>query len=614
MSIILPILTEYNDKGVKGAQASLGSLAKSYALTGAAAASIGTVLKKTINSASDLSETINKSNVIFGASANSIREFANTASTTFGQSKQQALEAASTFAMFGKSAGLAGEDLVTFSTDFVTLASDLASFNNTSPQDAIEAIGAALRGEAEPIRRYNVLLSDAVLKNRALEMKIYDGNGALTSQQKIMATQAEIFDQANDAIGDYERTSDGFANTTKSLTAQMEDLSAAIGGQLLPVAEDLAVITSGIASTTKTADGNTSGFGKTIGALAVEIVPGIKGLRDFAIFADFFSDKIKEAGQATLDSAADFRKFDQQMTAKYNKTVKDSTRLTDSLTSSQKKGQTAAEKLREKNKKLSDTLKTQLGDALEAAKDKVESLKDEASGLAASIRDQVTGFVSLSDAVSTAQSSEDKYNEALKDRADAYARLNALEAERKRRGFGANDQVTYDAQEYAQALLDVASAETAVSTAQANKVNYVQQFAADIAQAKAFAANLKHLVANGLQPAGLQQLLSLGPKAGLEVSNYLIAVPNGAAVGQLNADLNDLGSVGQGIGDIVGGNVFGGLIAGAQGEVNALGNARVGTVNNNVTIQVSGTDPQAVVDALKKWMKVNGSIPIRVKG
>lgn len=614
MSIILPILTEYNDKGVKSAQTSLAGLSKSYFSTAAAATTIAAVLKKTINSASDLSETINKSNVIFGASANSIREFANTASTTFGQSKQQALEAASTFAMFGKSAGLAGEDLVTFSTDFVTLASDLASFNNTSPQDAIDAIGAALRGEAEPIRRYNVLLSDAVLKNRALKLGIYDGNGALTSQQKIMATQAEIFDQANDAIGDYERTSDGFANTTKSLTAQMEDLSAAIGGQLLPVAEDLAVITSGIASTTKTADGNTSGFGKTIGAIAVEIVPGIKGLRDFALIADFFSDKIKEAGQATLDSAADFRKFDQQMTAKYNKTVKDSTRLTDSLSGSQKKGQTAAEKLREKNKKLSDTLKTQLGDALEAAKDKVESLKDEASGLAASIRDQVTGFVSLSDAVSTAQSSEDKYNEALKDRADAYARLNALEAERKRRGFGANDQVTYDAEEYAQALLDVASAEGAVSAAQSARVDYSAKFAADIAAASQFAGKLKTLAERGLGQAGIQQLLNLGPVAGNQVATDLINGTGPMTIDTLRSSLAGLAFAGQSLGDVTATGVFGTAIAGAQADVTALGQASVATVNNNVTIQVQGADPQAVVDALKKWMKTNGSIPIRVKG
>jgi hypothetical protein len=292
----------------------------------------------------------------------------------------------------------------------------------------------------------------------------------------------------------------------------------------------------------------------------------------------------------------------------------DASTVTDKVTNSKTKAKTAAEKLREKNKKLADTLKTQLGDALEAAKDKVESLKDEASGLAASIRDQVTGFVSLSDAVSTAQSSEDKYNEALKDRADAYARLNALEAERKRRGFGANDQVTYDAQEYAQALLDVAAAEGAVSTAQENKVDYYQKFQTDIQEAKAFASNLKHLVDNGLRPAGLQQLLNLGPKAGLAVTNHLIAVPYGKALYQLNDDLAGLGAAGQTLGNVSASGVFGSAIAGAQADVTALGQARVVTQQNNVTVQVTSADPQAVVDALKKWMKTNGSIPIRVNG
>jgi hypothetical protein len=33
---------------------------------------------------------------------------------------------------------------------------------------------------------------------------------------------------------------------------------------------------------------------------------------------------------------------------------------------------------------------------------------------------------------------------------------------------------------------------------------------------------------------------------------------------------------------------------------------------NTVTINVNGGDPQSVVNALKNWMKTNGSIPIRV--
>jgi len=41
-------------------------------------------------------------------------------------------------------------------------------------------------------------------------------------------------------------------------------------------------------------------------------------------------------------------------------------------------------------------------------------------------------------------------------------------------------------------------------------------------------------------------------------------------------------------------------------------NAGAGMGGNNVTINVNGGDPQAVVNALRNWMKTNGSIPIRV--
>jgi hypothetical protein len=37
-----------------------------------------------------------------------------------------------------------------------------------------------------------------------------------------------------------------------------------------------------------------------------------------------------------------------------------------------------------------------------------------------------------------------------------------------------------------------------------------------------------------------------------------------------------------------------------------------GMGGNNVTIHVNGGDPQAVVDALRRYMQLNGSVPIRV--
>lgn len=189
-----------------------------------------------VNAARDINETISKVGVIFGDQAGAIQNFANSAATNLGLSKQAAMDAASTFAVFGKSAGLAGGDLTTFSTDLTGLSADLASFYNTSPEEAITAIGAALRGESEPIRRYGVLLDDASLRQKALEMGIVSTTKtALTPQQRVLAAQALILKQTGDAQGDFARTSGGLANQQRILSAQVENVKTVFGQALLPV-------------------------------------------------------------------------------------------------------------------------------------------------------------------------------------------------------------------------------------------------------------------------------------------------------------------------------------------------------------------------------------------
>jgi hypothetical protein len=191
--------------------------------------------KQTIDAASDLNETVSKSQQIFGDASKAVEDFASNSAKQFGQSKQQAIDAAASFGVFGKAAGLTGEDLSTFSTDLVALSADLASFGNTTPEEAALALGAALRGEAEPIRRFGVLLDDATLKQEALAMGlIKTTKGALTPQQKVLAANAVILKQTADAQGDFARTSDGVANQQRILEASFKDLQTEIGQKLLP--------------------------------------------------------------------------------------------------------------------------------------------------------------------------------------------------------------------------------------------------------------------------------------------------------------------------------------------------------------------------------------------
>ena len=201
-----------------------------------AAVGVGSFLKNSIGAASDFAEQGAAVNQVFGDAASTINAFAADSATSLGQSKTQILEASKQFGIYGQAAGLAGKANAEFSTDLVTLATDLASFNNTSVDEALLALSSGLRGEAEPLRKYGVLLDDATLRAKALEMGLVSTTkDALTPQNKVLAANAVIMEQTKIQQGDFARTSDGLANQQRILTANMANLSIAVGSAVLPI-------------------------------------------------------------------------------------------------------------------------------------------------------------------------------------------------------------------------------------------------------------------------------------------------------------------------------------------------------------------------------------------
>ena len=283
MAINVPIITSFNGKGAEAAIKEFKNLTKAsdkaaFAINKMAvpaALAFGAIVTggyKAAQAASDFNETVSKSGIIFGEASTEIKAFADTAAASLGLSKQAALDASATMGTFGKSAGLAGADLSNFSIEMVKLSGDLASFHNANPADVALALGAALRGEAEPIRKFGVLLNDAAVKAQAMKMGLYDGTGALDAQAKVLATQKIILQQTSDAQGDFARTSDGAANQQRILAAQVDNAKVAIGQAFLPILETVLPILVNFA----TAIGNNTGefvaFVAVIGTISGAIV------------------------------------------------------------------------------------------------------------------------------------------------------------------------------------------------------------------------------------------------------------------------------------------------------------------------------------------------------
>jgi hypothetical protein len=234
------------DSNVKQASAGMtsfvGNLKKVGAALGAtfAATQIANFAKESIMASSNMAESLSKVRVVFGEGAAEVEKFGASAAANLGISNQAALEAAGTYGNLFQAFGLGQGEAQKMSTSLVQLASDMASFNNTSIDQAITALRSGLSGETEPLKKFGVALSDVRLKTEAMSMGLIKNTSeALTPAAKAQASYALIMKDTILAQGDYARTADGTANTMKTLQARFDDAKVALGNALMPAFKGL---------------------------------------------------------------------------------------------------------------------------------------------------------------------------------------------------------------------------------------------------------------------------------------------------------------------------------------------------------------------------------------
>lgn len=209
------------------------------ALAGAAIIAAGKTLigffKESIDAASDMNETVSKSGAIFGSSAGAIREWSKTAATSLGLSQQAALDSATSLGDMFLQLKFTGDEASKMSTSTVQLAADLGSFSNLETGDVLDRITGALRGEYDSLQAVIPNINGARVEHEALAASGKTAASELTAAEKATAVLAIVTKDGERALGDFSRTADGAANTSKTLAAQWSDLQVEIGTRLMPV-------------------------------------------------------------------------------------------------------------------------------------------------------------------------------------------------------------------------------------------------------------------------------------------------------------------------------------------------------------------------------------------
>jgi len=211
-------------------------------LTGTAAdAAIGT-LKSSVGLARDYNEILSKSNTIFGDQAKAVEKWADSAATSFGQSKAEALDAAASFGNMFSQLGIGSDVTADMSKQMTELASDFASFHNADITQVIDAQAAAFRGEYDALQRFVPTINAAAVQQEALAMTGKTATKELTEQEKALAAYKLMLDGAGAASGDFERTSDSLSNQQRILSAQWKDLKTDLGQALIPALTELVTV------------------------------------------------------------------------------------------------------------------------------------------------------------------------------------------------------------------------------------------------------------------------------------------------------------------------------------------------------------------------------------
>lgn len=183
--------------------------------------------------ASDYEENLNKLDVAFGSNSESVKEWANNARTEFGLSKVQATDAASAFGALGKGIGLSESEAASMSTTLAGLSADLGSYFNVGVDESAKALEGIFTGESEALKKFGVVMTDTNLQQFAADQGLVWKE--MDQSQKTMLRYQYVLAKTKDAQGDFSRTSNGTANSTKIFQASIQDLATAIGTNLLPI-------------------------------------------------------------------------------------------------------------------------------------------------------------------------------------------------------------------------------------------------------------------------------------------------------------------------------------------------------------------------------------------
>lgn len=178
---------------------------------------------------SDLAEVQNVVDVTFPSMSARVNEFAKEAIEKFGLSQKVAKEYMGQLGSMAQAFGFTENASYDMASAITGLAGDVASFYNLSTDESFTKLKAVFTGETEALKSLGVVMTQSALDEYAMANGFGKTTNAMTEQEKVSLRLAFVQNALANASGDFARTSDGWANSTRVLSLRFQELKATLG-------------------------------------------------------------------------------------------------------------------------------------------------------------------------------------------------------------------------------------------------------------------------------------------------------------------------------------------------------------------------------------------------
>lgn len=231
--------------------------------------------KNMVTAASDYEENLNKIDVAFGKSSDTVTAWAENATKQFGLSRNQALESTALFGDMATSMKLSKSEAADMSMSLAGLAGDLASFKNIGIDQAMTALSSVFTGETESLKQLGIVMTQTNLDSFALANGFGKTTSEMSQAEQVQLRYAYVMAMTTNAQGDYARTADGTANSMRTFQGAVDNLNIALGEHLLPLLTPLIQGATNLINKFAEADPKLQQLILTIGMIAIVVGPAL---------------------------------------------------------------------------------------------------------------------------------------------------------------------------------------------------------------------------------------------------------------------------------------------------------------------------------------------------